>query len=399
MTEWKEYKLGEISSRITKGTTPTRGQGFVERGINYIKSEAISYDGKIDKTTFAFIDLDTHNKLLRSHLQKDDILFSMAGIFLGKSGLVTEDMLPANTNQALAIIRINQDIALPKYVNYFLRQRSIIDYVNNMSGQSAQPNINFQEIASIELSLPPFPEQKAIAGVLSSLDDKIDLLHRQNKTLEGMAEAAYYKYFIENFKGTWNECLIADLSTHLKVPITPNKAPLVIFDHYSIPAFDNSNMPFKELGSSIQSNKYKVFENTLLFSKLNPHKDKRIWLIPSSVSEHSVCSTEFQVIKPIEYAYLFFLYGFLNCSDNYDVIAAGVGGTSGSHQRIDPDSIFKNQCFIPDSITLQNYNDVVIPVFNKINQNRSSIQRLIELRDLLLPKLMCGEVKIKDEGK
>src|ERR1035437_159782 len=107
MTDWKEYNLGELTTVVTKGTTPT-GSLFTNEGINYIKSEAIGYNGKINNSTFAFISRETHQKLKRSQLQKDDILFSMAGIYLGKSAIVTEDLLPANTNQALAIIRLNQ---------------------------------------------------------------------------------------------------------------------------------------------------------------------------------------------------------------------------------------------------------------------------------------------------
>jgi type I restriction enzyme, S subunit len=84
----------------------------------------------------------------------------MAGIYLGKNAIVPKDVLPANTNQALAILRLNQHKALSKYVSYYLSQSQIIDFVNNMSGQSAQPNINFEEIKCIEISLPPFPEQR-----------------------------------------------------------------------------------------------------------------------------------------------------------------------------------------------------------------------------------------------
>src|SRR5688572_27608636 len=98
---WKKYKLGELTSKITKGTTPSSiGGKFVSKGINYIKSEAIDYDGRIDTSTFAFIDDQTHERLKRSQLEVDDILFSMAGIFLGKTGMIAQDMLPANTNQA-----------------------------------------------------------------------------------------------------------------------------------------------------------------------------------------------------------------------------------------------------------------------------------------------------------
>jgi len=207
MGEWKESTLGNLTLLVTKGTTPKQ---FTDWGINYVKSQSISYDGGIDKSLFGFIDEETHEKFKRSQLVKDDILFSMAGVFLGKSAIVSEEILPANTNQALAIIRLNPEIALPKFILYFLRQKSTIEFVNSMSGQSAQPNINFQEIKSIEIPVPPLPEQKAIASVLSSLDDKIDLLHRQNKILEAMAETLFRQWFVEEAQEDW-ETKISEL--------------------------------------------------------------------------------------------------------------------------------------------------------------------------------------------
>ena len=204
LSGWQKCKLGELTEIVTKGTTPsTLGEGFTEYGVNFIKSEAVGYDGRIDRSTFVFISPEMHEKLKRSQLKENDILFSMAGVFLGKNAMVLDDMLPANTNQALAIIRINQKKALPKFIHYFFRNPCTIEFVNNISGQSAQPNINFQEIKSIEINLPEIPEQKAIAAVLSSLDDKIDLLHRQNKTLESMAETLFRQWFIEEAQEEW----------------------------------------------------------------------------------------------------------------------------------------------------------------------------------------------------
>ena len=200
------YRLGDLLEVITKGTTPTTiGRNFTDQGINFIKSEAISYDGRIDKSTFVYIDNETHKLLKRSQLKKDDILFSMAGIFLGKNAIITEDLLPANTNQALAIIRLNKEISIPKYVHYFLRQQEVIDFINNMSGQSAQPNINFEEIKSIEILLPSKEQQEVIAKILSNLDDKIDLLRRQNNTLESMAEVLFRQWFGEEAEDCWEE--------------------------------------------------------------------------------------------------------------------------------------------------------------------------------------------------
>ena len=221
MSEWQSQNIGTLIRLITKGTTPNKAMGgFSESGINYIKSESISYDGRIDSSKFAFIDEKVHQELKRSQLQKDDILFSMAGAYLGKSAIVQEEHLPANTNQALAIIRLDQSKAYPKFINYFFRHPNVIDYVNNLSGQSAQPNINFEEIKSIEVGLPILPEQKAIASVLSSLDDKIDLLHRQNKTLEAMAETLFRQWFIEEAKEDWEIFQLQDLAK-LQIGRTP----------------------------------------------------------------------------------------------------------------------------------------------------------------------------------
>ena len=112
------------------------------------------------------------------------------------------------------------------------------------------------------------------------------------------------------------------------------------------------------------------------------------------VTDNAICSTEFQIVKPTNPEYLYFLYGWLTNKENYDEIASGVGGTSGSHQRIDPKSIFSFTCPNVDSETIRNYNNKVEPLFYKIRNNQKQIQTLIQTRDGLLPRLMGGEVKL-----
>ena len=157
--EWKVYRLGDLVKKITKGTTPTTlGYTFVDGGINFIRAESIQLGGGIDASKFVFIDSETHEKLKRSQLEEGDILFSMAGMVLGKTAVVRKEFLPANTNQALAIIRLKKDLASPQFVNYFMRQKSFFSYVNQSTGQSAQPNINLEEIGNLELTLPLTPD-------------------------------------------------------------------------------------------------------------------------------------------------------------------------------------------------------------------------------------------------
>lgn|SRR3989338_5307794 len=195
---WKTYKLSEIASLITKGTTPsTFGFDFEESGVTYIRAQSLNYDGKIDEDVFSYISEEAHEKLKRSQLQEGDILFSMAGAYLGMTGMVKASHCPANTNQAVGIIRIDNNKIERKFVEYLLRNPSTISYVNSQSGQSAQPNINLAEIGNLSFRFPELAEQKAIASILSALDDKIELNLQQNKTLEEMAMALYKHWFVD----------------------------------------------------------------------------------------------------------------------------------------------------------------------------------------------------------
>ena len=184
--------LSEITSVITKGTTPTSvGCSFSKNGINYIKSESITSSRTLDKSKYAFISEETHQKLKRSQIKENDILFSMAGMFFGKTGIVQADDVPANTNQAVAIIRIVPEQANYLYVYYYLNQKNIVTWINSLSGQSAQPNINLKQIGEIEIPLPDRIIQDTIVEMLSAIDSRIELNTAINENLEQQAQALF----------------------------------------------------------------------------------------------------------------------------------------------------------------------------------------------------------------
>ena len=118
-------------------------------------------------------------------------------------------------------------------------------------------------------------------------------------------------------------------------------------------------------------------------------------MILDQLDENSVCSTEFQVVLPNSRKYLFFLYSWLSLPQNYNEIASGVGGTSGSHQRIDPADIFGFFCPRIEDSYIDSFNVAAEPIFMKMNKNRTQILKLEKLRDTLLPKLMSGEVRVE----
>ena len=197
MGQWPEVPLGEVSHRITKGTTPTTvGGRFTDTGIAFVKVESITNEGRIEEEKLAHIDEETNNLLGRSSLQRDDVLFTIAGT-IGRVGRVQETLLPANTNQAVAIVRPDQGIVDSKYLYYSLRDDARIQRAHSRVVQSVQANFSLSELSAVEIPLPPLPEQRAIAHVLGTLDDKIELNRRMNETLEEMARALFKSWFVD----------------------------------------------------------------------------------------------------------------------------------------------------------------------------------------------------------
>ena len=161
--------LKDFCEIITKGTTPsTYGYSFKNSGIKFIRSENIT-DSRIISKVSLHISKEANEKLKRSILLKDDILMSIAGAYLGKLALITEMDLPANTNQAVAIIRTNKSKLNPLYLYYYLSSYKMQCYINNVNAQSAQPNINLQQIGDININVPSLNYQQHIVDIIAYL--------------------------------------------------------------------------------------------------------------------------------------------------------------------------------------------------------------------------------------
>ena len=183
-------ELGELCCLITKGTTPRK---FTLEGINFVKTECFN-NGQIEKNKMSFISEETHFKeLKRSILNVGDILITIAGATIGKCAIVTEDIIPANTNQALAIIRLNNKTMI-KYIFYVLNSKTMKKYIETKVKGSAQPNLTLQHINEFILSIPSLEEQERIVNILDNFEKYC------NDIFEGLpAEIKYrqqqYEYY------------------------------------------------------------------------------------------------------------------------------------------------------------------------------------------------------------
>ena len=414
MTNWKEYKLGEIALKITKGTTPSSiGKRFTDKGVNYIKSEAVGYDGIIDTSTFVYIDEETHEKLKRSQLEESDILFSMAGAYLGKTGMVKSYMLPANTNQALALIRLNQNIANPSFILYYLRQNNVVQYVNSMSSQSAQPNVNLNEIGSLIIPLPDLPTQTAIAEILSSLDDKIELNNKINQELENLAQTLFKQWFIdfefpnqngEPYKSSGGEMIDSELGEIPKgwevgsiydisdvIYGAPFKSKLFNQENKGLPLIrirDLKTFQPQNWTEEIHPKGTKIYAGDLVVG-MDAEFRAHFWLGQPAWLNQRLChfrpKTCFsklfvrEIIKPQ-------LAFHENSSVGTTVIHLGKG---------DIDT-FKS--LIPVNNILLQFEELSNSIFDTIINNSKESQELTKLRNTLLPKLISGELELNNHN-
>ena len=178
--EWEEKKLKEISILITKGTTPKK---FSSKGINFIKIESI-LGNNIDNYKCLYVDINTNNiELKRSILKENDILFAIAGATIGKVAIVKKENLPANTNQALSIIRLNNNIN-NIFILHILDSNIMKKYIKLNISIGAQPNLNLEQVSNFNFKIPSLEEQTKIANFLSDVDKIIEEQELKVKDIE-----------------------------------------------------------------------------------------------------------------------------------------------------------------------------------------------------------------------
>ncbi len=392
MGGWQNYLLGEIA-QVQTGPfgSQLHMSDYKMEGVPIITVEHLG-ENKILHKNLPLVGDEDRKRLIKYTLQKGDIVFSRVGSVDRRAYVSANEDGWMFSGRCLRV-RANKVKVEPRFLSYYFGQESFKETIRRTAVGATMPSINTAILSEVQLSIPSFSEQKAIANVLSSLDDKIDLLHRQNKTLESMAETLFRQWFIEEAQEDWGKYSVSDFADHVKENVVPAKSKSEYYHHYSLPAFDEGKRPTLELGSEILSNKYKVVEHSILVSKLNP-KVPRIWPVSSLSSKNSICSTEFQVLKPKSiklYGYLLFL---LRSNDAVDALSMAASGTSGSHQRVRPEDIFNIKTILPSLASAEQYSDMVIPGIAKTSSNLSQIETLEKLRDTLLPKLMSGEVRV-----
>lgn len=364
MSEWKDDQLGSVleikygkdHKALEDGDIPCIGSGGIMRYVN-------------------------------------DFLYDKVSILIPRKGSLNNIMYqdkPFWTVDTMFWSIINEKKVNPKFLFY---QLTLIDYTNLNVG-SAVPSLTVPVINEIDISLPEKDEQIEIAEVLSSLDDKIDLLHRQNQTLEQMAETLFRQWFVEEADERWEIGTLNDVLT-VKGGTTPSTknpdywdgdihwtSPRDITTLDSIYLFDTerkiTEAGLKKISSGILS------KGTLLMSSRAPVGVLAFAEVPIAINQGYIAILD---DKGFSKEFL-----FLWLKTNMDYVQSYANGST--FLEISKSAFKSLEIQIPPKELRNEFQEWVTPHFKKIKSNQTQIRTLTSLRDTLLPKLMSGEVRV-----
>lgn len=382
MGEWKEYKLGEIIKIVGGGTPKTSECRYWNGNIPWLSVVDFNNDRKYVYETEKHISIEGLNNSSTKILSKGDIIISARGT-VGAMAMLGKDMA---FNQSCYGIQPTK--LVDRDYLYYLLFSSVQELKHNSHG-GVFDTITRDTFDTIEILLPPLSEQKRIVSILGSLDDKIDLLHRENETLEAMAETLFRKWFIEDAKDELSETILGDV-----VETTSGGTPSRKNEKY----YQNGTIDWvksKELnGIFLLETEEKITEDAVANSsaKFIPANSVLIAMYGATVGENAIiakemtCNQAICALIPNEnypYTYLFLWAKLMK--EEFINLACGAAQQNISQVLI------KQQQVCSDIDAVKQFHSTTEPLFNKIKQNEIQLSYLKDIKNIILPKLMNNE--------
>jgi type I restriction enzyme S subunit len=401
---------------------------IVAEGPYVVRSQDIR-TGRLDLATTARVSEATYQERIeRAEPRAGDLLYSREGTYFGIAAEVPPDVRVC-LGQRMVLIRPNPSAIVSRYLLYWLNSPIMAAQVAAFRDGSVAERLNMPTIRGLPVPLTDMDTQRRIADVLGALDDKIALNARMNATLEAMARAVFEDWFVRfgpvrakaegrappglapdiaalfpdrltetpdgEMPEGWSFAPLSSAANQVRDTLNPGDFPGEVFAHFSLPAFDDGAEPERVPGRDIRSQKFAVPRDAVLLSKLNP-VTPRVWLADYGETERAVASTEFLVLVAREGWSREWLYCQFVQPDFRIELQSLVTGTSNSHQRAQPQAIMALRVARPAPSVLTAFRAVVAPMLDRVLANRQETQTLTALRDLLLPRLISGQLRLRD---
>ena len=377
MDEWKEYKISDIAI-LVKDSWKVGDEKLPYVGLEHIE------EGKLRLNGVGSSDDVSSNKY---RFKANDVLFGKLRPYFRKvvqpdfDGICSTDIWVINNTEKSEI----------DFLFYFFANQELIDLSYSSSSGTRMPRADWKFLSQTMWDIPPLQEQKAIAEVLSSLDDKINLLHRQNQTLEALAQTLFRQWFIEEAGDEWVEKPLSKIATFLnglacqKFPPQNDvdKLPVLKIKDLKAGISDSSDWATTEVKPE-----YIIKNGDVIFA-WSASLMVKIW-------DGGKCILNQHLFKVTSEKYpKWFYYQWCKYHlDRFIAIAQAHATTMGHIKRKDLDNAM---CFIPSDEELEIMNRQMILLMEKMENNSRQIKTLENMRNTLLPKLMSGEVRVKYE--
>ena len=389
MSNWKIVKLSDVADVIGGGTPSTKNSEYWNGDIPWITPKDLSgYNEKYisrGERNISQLGLDNSSSRI---LPKNSVLMTSRAP-IGYVAIAQNDVC---TNQGFKSL-ILKDNNCPSFFYYLLKHNK--NYIENMASGSTFAEISGSQVKALEFNIPDFETQKKIAGVLSCLDDKIELNNKINQNLEQQAQALFKSWFVdfEPFGGTmpsdWEMGNLLDIANYLnglamqKFRPTSNEKGLPVLKIKELrQGFCDSN---SELCSNSVKSEYIIKDGDVIFS-WSGSLLVDIWC-------GGICGLNQHLFKVTSEKYnkWFYYLWTKHYLDYFAFIAADKATTMGHIKR---EELEKAEVIIPNKLYYDKLDTIFSPIYEKIIINRIENKRLAEIRDALLPKLMSGELNV-----
>ena len=432
---WGSLRLGDICTKIGSGATPRGGKEVYLRDGPYalIRSQNVHTD-QFHHDGLAFIDIQQATELDNVEVFADDVLLNITGDSVARACQVVPDVLPARVNQHVAIIRPDPDKLLPRYLRYFLVSPETQAMLLSWAGSGGTRNaLTKGMIESFDVRAPTdIAEQHAIAHILGTLDDKIELNQRMNETLETMARALFKDWFVDfgptraKIEGRdpylapeiwdlfpdkltdselgpipagWDVCELGGLCHKAQYGYTASATSqpvgpkfLRITDINKQSWIDWSRVPYCE-PTNEEASKYRLHSGDLLIARMaDPGHGV---LVEEDVE--TVFASYLIRFRPIKEPHARLLQYWLKSTEYWQLVESRAAGTT--RVSLNAKVLSEFPLVIPANPVADAFASQTGALRNRLVESASEIYKLAALRDLLLPKLMSGEIRVGDADK
>ena len=405
--DWKICKLGNIIELIGGGTPNTSIPEYWNGNIPWISVKDFNNDNKKVYVTEKTITELGLNKSATKLLQKGDIIISARGT-VGEIAVISR---PMAFNQSCYGIKAIPNIVQDDFLYYLLKNS--IQYLKHNTHGSVFDTITKETFEKIDILLPPLETQEKIAHVLSSLDDKIELNNKINQNLEQQAQAIFKSWFIdiqdsknysEKFGNLPKDAIVSSISDidMLITDYVANGSFASLKENVKL--YQEPNYAYFIRNTDLKSNTFNVYVdrhsydflsksvlygNEIIISNLGDVGSVFLW---PKLDKAMTLGNNIIMLRPNKVEMLYYLYIWFKWSYGQDLIQGIKGGSA--QPKFNKTDFKSLQIIIPSEGMLNNFNKIVAPMFQIIENNSKEKVFLAQLRDTLLPKLMSGEIDV-----